>query len=142
MIFHSKKGLFNKNPSFGSFLGDLPESWEKFQSVGWVHYFYSIAWFKKNKTELIVSISAELSLEVLHELFAPWNQNFPKGEPSCNDKRLGWDSLDREAQCFWDYCIVSILTGYFIGYIYTNSLHPFFFVDSKHSVLCNLFDLS
>lgn len=114
--------------------------WETFQKVEkssglWGEYTTSITWFKEKKTELIVSISAKLSLEVLHGLFAPCSQNFPEGKPSCNDKPLGWDSPDREAQCFWDYCIVSILP-----YIHTNPLYPFFLVDCKHSA-CNFFDL-
>lgn len=90
MVCHSNKGLFNKNPSFGYFLGDLPEScglWGESTVL-------PITWFKEKKTESIVSISAELSLEVLHGLFAPWSQKFPEGKPSCNDKRLGWDSPD------------------------------------------------
>lgn len=120
-------------------LTKIPHSgifWETFQKVEkssglWCESTTSITWFKEKKTELIVSISTKLSLEVLHGLFAPLSQKFPEGKPSCNGKRLGWDSPDWDAQCFWDYCIY-----YNIPYIHNNPLYLFLLVDCKHSV-CN-----
>lgn len=132
MVCLSNKDLLNKIPHSGLF-GRPSRKLRKVPVCGWVHYFYSLVQEEEDGVNCVHLSWAESG--VLHGLFAPWSQNFPEGKPSCNDKRLGWDSPDREAQCFWDYCIVSILP-----YIHTNPLHPFLFVDCKHSV-CNFFHL-